>query len=391
VFKRLTFLLIFVAVIFTQSTVIVFAQDAPEPALLFPTYQTGSIQKVVEQQSVPGDGVTYYIQKVQVLLKSGEVAEIQVGSEFQPLTRQQLVKVGTQVVVSTQPFLTEDGKTSSQYVISDVYRLPLFVWLMVGFFVLTAVVARWRGVFAIVGMMLSFIILTKAIVPPILAGSNPVVISILGAMGIAVVTVYLSHGWGRKSHISLASIIVTMLIAVVLSQLTVVAGHLVGLASEEAYFLQFAGVPHLNLQGLLLAGVILGALGVLDDIVVSQVSVIEQLSLLGEKLHFTDLYFRALEVGKDHVASLVNTLVLAYVGANLPLFLLFYLDQQTPIWVTLNTQVVAEELLRTFVGSISLILAVPLTSLLAAYVYVKWPQKLTSKQKKHLLEHGHVH
>jgi uncharacterized membrane protein len=123
-----------------------------------------------------------------------------------------------------------------------------------------------------------------------------------------------------------------------------------------------------NLQGLLLGGILLGALGILDDIAIAQVSVIFQLKEVNNKLSFKELYERGLKVGKDHVASLVNTLVLAYAGANLPLFLLFTINRDIPLWVTLNNEIIAEEVVRTLVGSMGLVLAVPITTLLAAVV-----------------------
>ena len=122
-----------------------------------------------------------------------------------------------------------------------------------------------------------------------------------------------------------------------------------------------------------MGGIILGALGVLDDITVSQVAVVFQLRAAKKDITFQELYKRGLTVGKDHVASLVNTLVLAYAGANLPLFLLFTLNQQTPDWVTLNSEVIVEEIIRTLTGSIGLVLAVPLATFLAAFVALRVP------------------
>nr|MBP9819944.1 YibE/F family protein [Candidatus Woesebacteria bacterium] len=181
-----------------------------------------------------------------------------------------------------------------------------------------------------------------------------------------------------------------------LSLSTVRAAQLVGLGSEEAYFLQFGPTAQINLQGLLLAGILLGALGVLDDIVVSQVSVVHELKAVSPGLSFEELYQRGLEVGRDHVASLVNTLVLAYAGANLPLFLLFYLNTQSPFWVTLNSDIIAEEVLRTLVGSVALVTAVPVATALAAWVYTRQEADepalksvSSSGKKKSTMRHRH--
>jgi uncharacterized membrane protein len=161
--------------------------------------------------------------------------------------------------------------------------------------------------------------------------------------------------------------------------MAVKAAQLVGLGSEEAYFLQFTDTARINLQGLLLGGILLGALGVLDDITVSQVSIVYELFDAKKNISWLELYERGLAVGKDHVASLVNTLVLAYAGANLPLFLLLVLNTQTPTWVSLNSDILVEEIIRTIAGSIGLVLAVPLSTFLAAQIVTR--RKVLAKRK----------
>lgn len=305
-----------------------------------------------------------------------------IGSEYQPLTSNQRLKKGTQVVVVQQTL--PDG--SESWSVTDVYRLPVLAFLAVGFCVLVIMISRWRGLAALAGMLLSGVILLGFIVPQILAGGNPLLISLVGAIGITVSTVYLSHGFNPKSHIAVVSLIITLLAVTFLAQMSVSAAQLLGLGSEEAAFLRVGETSWINLQGLLLGGIILGALGVLDDVIISQISVVQQLVAVNKKLEVDELYNRSLEVGKDHVASLVNTLVLAYAGANLPLFLLFHLNQNVPTWVVLNDQVIAEEVVRTLVGSIGLVLAVPFASLIAAIIFKRF-----SLEIKEDTSHTHVH
>lgn len=341
-------------------------------------YQVAKVTEVVEQTQVEIEGSPFFTQVVKVRVQeTGETVEIVVGSEFQPLRETQLLQPGTNVIVSLQE--TFDGQ--KQYIITDVYRIPTLVFLFAGFILLVLVVAQLRGLFSLAGMVVSGAILFGFILPQILAGADPVMISLVGAVGIAAATVYLSHGIHLKSHLAFGSLVLTLSAVTLLSSISVRIAQLVGLGSEEAFFLQYGPTANINLQGLLLGGIIMGALGVLDDIVVSQVSVVEQLKLANKKLGFEDLYKRSLEVGKDHVASLVNTLVLAYAGANLPLFLLFYLNQDVPLWVTLNNQLIAEEIVRTLVGSIGLVLAVPFATLVAAYFSPKFDSQVTSSLK----------
>jgi uncharacterized membrane protein len=241
-------------------------------------------------------------------------------------------------------------------------------WLLVGFLGLVMVVARRQGFLSIVGMVLSVLVLSNYVVPQILAGGNPIIITLIGSLIIAVVTVYMSHGWTVHSHLALLSMMVTLLAVSALSWVAVHTAYMVGLGSEEAYFLQFGPTSNINLQGLLLGGIMLGTLGILDDITIAQISVVFQLKSVNPSLGFYELYERALVVGKDHVASLTNTLILAYAAANLPLFLLFTINQAVPAWVTLNSEIIAEEVIRTLVGSMGLVLAVPFATICAVYV-----------------------
>jgi len=158
--------------------------------------------------------------------------------------------------------------------------------------------------------------------------------------------------------------------------------RLFGLGSEESLDLQYGALKNINLQGLLLAGIIIGALGVLDDITTAQTAAVAELKLANAKLSFDELYRRGMAVGKEHITSLVNTLALAYAGASLPMLLLFTVYQQ-PLWVTLNSEFVVEEVVRTVVGSLALTVAVPITTFLAAYWFSRHPVADTPQAHSH--------
>jgi len=237
--------------------------------------------------------------------------------------------------------------------------------LLAGLFVLVVLVfARWRGALSLVGLAISLAIVLLFIVPAILDGKSALLVALVGAFAVAYTTIPLAHGWGPKSLAallgSLASLLLTALLAVLFTNLT----HLTGLSSEEAIFLQI-GAANVSLQGLLLAGIIIGALGVLDDVTISQASTVMALRRANPALNLRRLSALALDVGRDHVSATVNTLVLAYVGASLPILLLF---SATDLGVSdaLNLEVVAKEVVATLVGSIGLITAVPITTALAA-------------------------
>jgi uncharacterized membrane protein len=224
--------------------------------------------------------------------------------------------------------------------------------------------ARWRGALSLAGLAVSLALVLVFVVPAILDGRSPLLVAMVGALAVALTTIPLAHGWGPKSVAavlgSAASLILIALLAVLFTDLT----HLTGLSSEEAIFLQI-GNADVSLHGLLLAGMVIGALGVLDDVTISQASTVLALRRANPALPFRRLFRLALEVGRDHVSATVNTLVLAYVGAALPILLLFS-AADLGVSEAANLEVVAKEIVATLVGSIGLIAAVPVTTALAA-------------------------
>lgn len=345
-------------------------------------YSLGTVQAIsTETELSSQEGM--FVQELEILTDDGSVVLVSLGSEYQPVTAAQKKSAGDRVILVTQQ--NQDGLATTA--IADAFRLPTVAWLFFVFVFVVVAVSRFKGFLSILGMLLSFIIITAFVIPYILLGYNPVVISLIGALGIGVVTIYLSHGFNIRSHIALASILASLLFVAILAALAVQGASLFGLGSEEAYFLQFSSKIAIDLRGLLLGGIMLGALGVLDDVAVSQVSVVAQLRAVKKDISFIELYTRSLEVGKDHVASLVNTLVLAYAGANLPLWFLFALNEDAPYWVVLNGELIVEEVIRTLAGSIGLVLAVPLTTVLAAALLLK----LDHAELKKIAQHAHHH
>jgi uncharacterized membrane protein len=201
-------------------------------------------------------------------------------------------------------------------------------------------------------------------VPAILDGEPPLPVAIVGALAVALVTIPLAHGWGPKSLAAVLGTAGALLLTALLALVFTEAAHLTGFSSEEATFLQVSGAD-LSLDGLLLAGMVIAALGVLDDVTVSQASTVLALRGAAPELGFRELFGRALRVGRDHVSATVNTLVLAYVGASLPVLLIFS-SADIGLGEALNLEVIAKEVVATLVGSIGLIAAVPVTTALAA-------------------------
>jgi uncharacterized membrane protein len=272
-------------------------------------------------------------------------------------------RIGDRVIVSA----AQDIQGSPLFQITDYVRRDALFFLFIIFVVLAVLVARFRGAMSLLGMGLSFLIIFTFVLPQISAGANPVLIAILGSALIIPITFFLSHGINKKTLVAVLGTLIALVVTGWLAAVFVEGARLTGFAAEEAGFLQFSKQGLINIKGLLLAGIIIGVLGILDDITISQSAIVFQLKEINPKMKQGELYRRAMAVGKDHISSMVNTLILVYTGAALPLLLLF-IDNPRPLAEVVNYEIIAEEIVRTLTGSIGLILAVPITTLIAAIV-----------------------
>jgi uncharacterized membrane protein len=279
-----------------------------------------------------------------------------------------------------------DPVPGREYSISDFQRQSPMLWLAIAFVLVVVLFGRLRGALSLVGLGISVAVVLLFMVPAILEGESALAVAVVGSVAVMLATILLAHGAGPKSMAAILgtalSLIVTVGLAVVFTELT----HLTGRAAEEATFLQIndSGV---SLDGLLLAGMIVAALGVLDDVTVSQSSTVLALRAAKPGQSFRELFVRAMDVGRDHVSATVNTLVLAYVGASLPLLLIFS-SGQIAFLDAVNLEIIATEIVSTLVGSIGLIAAVPITTALAATLAVR----MTDDEVAHTdTSHGHAH
>lgn len=250
-----------------------------------------------------------------------------------------------------------------QYAFADFQRRPVLVWLAIVFAAVVIWLGRSRGAAALGGLVASVAVLLIFVLPAILDGRSPILVAVFGSGAIAFLALYMAHGFNRMTTVALIGTVATLALTAVLSSITVALAGFTGLVSEESSLLTlFDGV---DVRGLLLAGIVLGAAGAIDDVTVTQASAVWELKAANRDLPTRDLYRRGLRIGRDHIASMVNTLLLAYAGAALPLMVLFVLSEQS-LGTVANSEVVAVEIVRTLVGSIGLVAAVPLTTWLAA-------------------------
>nr|WP_017240436.1 YibE/F family protein [Streptomyces sp. SS] len=269
---------------------------------------------------------------------------------------------GQGVVVAYAP----DAPRDLQYSVTDVNRkLPMAV--LAGIFALAVVVVgRMRGVMALVALVASFLVLTFFILPAILQGSNPLVVAVVGSSAIMLIALYMCHGLSARTSVAVLGTLISLLLTGLLGSLFIGWASLSG--NTDDYTGLIHGLyPEIDMSGLLLAGIIIGSLGVLDDVTVTQTSAVWELHQADPRMGPRGLYRAGIRIGRDHIASVVNTLVLAYAGAALPLLLLFSIAQSS-MGTVANSELIAEEIVRTLVGSIGLVASVPITTALAALV-----------------------
>ncbi len=324
------------------------------------------VVRVIESGAIelaPGKPQT--VQRLEIEIVSGPLRgeRIEVEHGGMSLTSEySLYRAGDRVLasVASQP----DG--DRLVMITDVVRTGALALLGAVFVIFTVLVSGWKGARALVGLAISFIVLLGFVMPQILAGRDPVLVSVAGSFALLAVTLYLTQGWALKTHAALLGVLFSLILTGALASFAVELARLSGFGSEEAMFLQASSVS-VNLRGLLLAGMIVGTLGVLDDVIVGQASAVMELAEANPSLRgaWRELYRRAMNIGHDHIAATINTLVLAYVGAAMPLLLLFQIYPE-PWGLTLNREMIAEEIVRTLVGSLGLIAAVPITTLIAS-------------------------
>jgi len=252
------------------------------------------------------------------------------------------------------------------YTYNDRQRRPVLLWLTVLFAVVVIALGRFRGLAAIVGLGASIVVILQFVLPSMLDGNAPSLVAIVGASAVAYLALYLANGFRPMTTVALLGTLCALALTVGLATLFSDLAHFSGAQSEDALLLKL-GASAIDLKGLVLAGMVLGALGALNDITVTQSSAVGELRTANPTMDRRTLYRSGLRIGRDHISSTVNTLALAYAGASLPLLILFGLSGQS-LGTVANGEVVAVEIVSTLVGGIGLVTAVPISTWLAVLV-----------------------
>jgi len=267
------------------------------------------------------------------------------------------------VIISKTP-----NNVLQAYYVDYKRSTPLAI-LLIAFVLSILVMGRWKGLGSLIALGVSMLMIIGYVIPHILGGEDPVKVSLIGSVILLAVTLYLTYGWNLKTHASVLSIMLSLLLTGALSLLFVSLARLTGYGDENAMYLMQASSIQIDPRGLLLGGMIIGALGVLDDLVTSQSAAVVEIHDANPTLGFRRTFQKAMRIGQDHVAATVNTLVLAYTGASLPLLLVFTLGNGNYSFFV-NSEFLAEEIVRTLVGSLGLIAAVPISTLMATILII---------------------
>ena len=278
------------------------------------------------------------------------------GVEINEGTKMQLLRI-------PEPEFSEDT-----YLFMDLNRSNLLIWVSIIFAFITIFIGRWRGVGAIVGLILTFLVLLYFMFPALLEGKSPLAVAVVAASGLVLILLYTAHGLSIRTSVAVLGTLFGIGLTAIISYLVVGFGNFSGISSDDDFLL--AGVTQIRLDGLLLAGIIFASVGVLNDVTVTQASSVWEIKESQPNYSYKELFVSGMRIGRDHIASTVYTLLFTYAGAALPTLLLIVLADR-PSGFILSSEAISQEIVRTLVGSIGLVLAVPITTILAAVLAEK--------------------
>lgn len=262
---------------------------------------------------------------------------------------------------------TIGGFDPETWSVSDPYRLNVLLAVAIGFLALLFIFGGWQGLRALATLVGSILLITYGLIPGITSGISPVLVSLGVASAIIIFGSYVTHGFNRTTTVAMVSMIATVAITGAITYFVIHVAHLSGFTTEENAYLNFSANGHIDMVGLLFGGILIGLLGVLYDIAIGQAIAIEELVHAAAHYSRTQVFRRGMRIGREHIGALVNTLAIAYVGGSLPLLLLLKQTTDTSILYIINSERFATEIIRILMGSSGLVLAVPITTLLAVY------------------------
>jgi len=318
-----------------------------------------------EQTSDPEQVAGGRCDVLKVLITSGEKEGTEGFVEFDYANAGVDINEGTKMQLLRIP---EQEFSEDTYLFMDLNRSNLLIWVSIIFAIVTIFIGRWRGVGAIVGLILTFLVLLYFMFPALLEGKSPLAVAVVAASGLVLILLYTAHGLSIRTSVAVLGTLFGIGLTAIISYLVVGFGNFSGISSDDDFLL--AGVTQIRLDGLLLAGIIFASVGVLNDVTVTQASSVWEIKDSQPNSTARQLFLSGMRIGRDHIASTVYTLLFTYAGAALPTLLLIVLADR-PTGFILSSEAISQEIVRTLVGSIGLVLAVPITTILAAVLAEK--------------------
>lgn len=316
-----------------------------------------------EERQVPGIGTPSIIQTIRVVVLDGSEAGnyVTVENDYRNLADGQVFYL---------THVTNSASGTDYYEVAEPYRLPQLAALTALFILIVVAFGGKQGIRGLLALIGSLFCIIFLLLPGVMQGYPPILVAVGVASFIVVLGSYVTHGFTRTTSTAVIGMIATVAATGVFAYLAVPFAGLSGLADDETLYLSINAGGSIDLAGLLIGAIIIGTLGVLYDAAIGQSVAVEELARAGSHLSRREIFRRALRIGREHIGALVNTLAIAYVGASLPLLLLFYGFNTDSIFVTINRELFATEIVRTIVGSIGIVLTVPITTAIAVYMLV---------------------
>jgi len=336
-----------------------------------------------KQENIPGTENTGILQRIRIQLLSGDKkgTVLEMDNDYISLKEGQIFYV-------VHTIRADDG--TETYVVGDIYRLPWLLFFVGLFLVLVCIFGGIQGIRGILSLIISLLVISFALLPGVLHGFSPIILTIGCASAIIILGSYITHGFNKTTTSAVIGMIVTVIITGFIAWFAVKMTSLSGFSSEESVYLNFDTNGTIDFVGLLFGGIMIGLLGVLYDIAIGQAISVEELFRAGS-LHKKTVYKRAIRIGREHIGALVNTLAIAYVGASLPLLLLFYSGSYLTFEMIINKEIFATEIIRTLVGSIGLMLAVPITTIISVFMLEHLKGKAYGEDELRSRTHSHTH
>lgn len=336
-----------------------------------------------EKNQVEGTEINFFVQYLKVTPIEGDMKgqTLEVRNDYLPL------KKGDTFFLNK---LIEGDTGKQSFTVGDFYRVPQMLFFVIAFILVVIIFGGRQGIRGLLSLIGSLVVIVYLLLPGVMNGLSPILLSIACASIIIVLGSYVTHGFTKTTSSAVIGMIITVLLTGLLAWFAVSFVSLSGFESEDSVYLNFNTAGGIDFKGLLLGGIIIGLLGVLYDAAIGQAVAVEELYRASKHMSPRRVYLRALRIGREHIGALVNTLAIAYVGASLPLLLLFF-GSSLPFESVLNREQFATEVVRTMVGSIGLVLAVPVTTLISVLMLKGFRGKGDEGQHGHSHTHHHSH